>query len=108
MLNLSMSLRSGEGVAQADVGEAFRWLKSSAEAGSDRAQFNVGVALDPFHPPYGKPGEVDPAGGAELLLQIPCIIGTQGRSIEGSFTKHLGGFLDIFSRGAGVLDGHAA
>ena len=55
------SLRSGEGVAQADVGEAFRWLKSSAEAGSDRAQFNVGVALDPFHPPYGKPGEVDPA-----------------------------------------------
>ena len=61
MLNLSMSLRSGEGVAQADVGEAFRWLKSSAEAGSDRAQFNVGVALDPFHPPYGKPGEVDPA-----------------------------------------------
>ena len=56
----------------------------------------------------GGPGEVDPAGGAEFLLQIPCIIGAQGGSIQGSLAKHLGGFLDIFSSGAGILDGHAS
>ena len=61
MLNLAMSLRNGEGVEAPDVAEAFTWLTNSAEAGSDRGQFNAAVALDPLHPPYGTPGDVDPA-----------------------------------------------
>lgn len=55
MLNLSFCYRNGDGVTQ-DVGQAWRWLCLSAEAGCDRAQFNAGVALDPLHPPYGTPG----------------------------------------------------
>ena len=55
MLNLSMSYRQGDGV-EADVGKAWKWLSLAAAAGSERAQFNAAVALDPLHPPYGTPG----------------------------------------------------
>jgi TPR repeat protein len=51
--------RNGDGV-QPDVAEAFHWLEQSAAAGSERAQFNAAVALDPLHPPWGKPGERQP------------------------------------------------
>ena len=47
MLNLSLSLRSGEGAAgQPDIDAAWKWLSLAAAAGSDRAAFNAGVALD--------------------------------------------------------------
>ena len=52
MLNLSLCYRNGDGVEAPDVAKAFDWLTRSAAAGSDRAQFNAGVALDPLHPPY--------------------------------------------------------
>jgi len=55
MLNLSFCYRKGQGVA-VDVAEAWKWLSMSATAGSDRAQFNAGLALDPLHPPYGTAG----------------------------------------------------
>jgi len=54
MLNLSLCHKNGDGVER-DIQTAWQWL-SLAAAESDRAQFNMGVALDPLHPPYGKPG----------------------------------------------------
>ena len=38
------------------MGKAWKWLSLAAAAGSERAQFNAAVALDPLHPPYGTPG----------------------------------------------------
>ena len=55
MLNLSLCYKTGDGV-DADMQMAWKWLTAAAEAGNERAQFNVGVALDPLHPPYGTPG----------------------------------------------------
>ena len=46
---------AGEGV-DAHVGKAFEWLECSAAAGSERAQYNAALALDPLHPPWGTPG----------------------------------------------------
>lgn len=59
MLNLSLCYRNGEGVPR-NTAEAFKWVERGAEAGSDRAQFNAGVALDPEQPPWGVPGETGP------------------------------------------------
>ena len=59
MLNTSLCYRNGEGVPR-DTAQAFKWVKRGAEAGSDRAQFNAGVALDPEQPPWGVPGETGP------------------------------------------------
>ncbi|KAL1530577.1 hypothetical protein AB1Y20_001477 [Prymnesium parvum] len=59
MMNLSFCYRHGEGVAQ-DVRAAFGWLERSAAAGSARALFNAGVALDPLHPPWGTAGDARP------------------------------------------------
>lgn len=56
MLNLSFCYRNGEGVDGVDIAEAWKWLANAAAAGSDRAQFNAALALDPLHPPYGTPG----------------------------------------------------
>ena len=56
MLNLSLNYKNGDGV-EADVGVAWKWLSLAAAADDcDRACFNAGVALDPLHPPYGRPG----------------------------------------------------
>jgi TPR repeat protein len=60
MLNLSLSLKTGDGVPTPDIAAAFRWLSTSAEAGCERAQYNAAVALDPLHPPYGTPGASTP------------------------------------------------
>ena len=56
MFNMAMCHRDGDGV-EVDVLAGYDWLVRGAEAGSMRAQFNAALALDPNHPPYGKPGE---------------------------------------------------
>ena len=55
-----VALCVGEGV-DAHVGKAFEWLKCSAASGSDRAQYNAALALDPLHPPWGTPGATSAA-----------------------------------------------
>ena len=59
MLNLSLCYRMGEGVPR-DTAAGFAWAERGAEAGCERAQYNVGIALDPEHPPWGTPGESGP------------------------------------------------
>jgi hypothetical protein len=58
-MNLALCYRNGEGVAQ-NVQKAFEVLELSAALGSERAQFNLGVCLDPLHPPWGVAGEAAP------------------------------------------------
>lgn len=58
-MNLALCYRHGEGVAR-HVGKAFEVMQLSAALGSERAQFNLGVALDPLQPPWGSPGASAP------------------------------------------------
>ena len=58
-MNLAMCHRNGEGVAQ-NIVKAVEVMEVSAALGSDRAQYNLGVALDPLLPPWGSPGEASP------------------------------------------------
>jgi len=68
MLNLALCYRHGEGVARS-VRAALEWTERAAAAGSDRAMFNAGVALDPLHPPWGEPGSTDPE--TRMLVKNP-------------------------------------
>jgi len=56
MLNLSLCHKTGLGVDGVDIQKAWHWLSLAAAGKCERAQFNMGVALDPLHPPYGSPG----------------------------------------------------
>lgn len=58
-MNLALCYRDGEGVAR-HVGKAVEFLELSAALGSDRAQYNLGVAHDPLLPPWGTPGATSP------------------------------------------------
>lgn len=68
MLNLALCYRNGEGVSRS-TRHAFEWTERAASAGSDRAMFNAGVALDPLHPPWGEPGSTDPE--TRMLVKNP-------------------------------------
>jgi len=58
-MNLALCYRNGEGVSR-HIAKALETMEVSAALGSDRAQYNLGVALDPLQPPWGVPGEVAP------------------------------------------------
>lgn len=68
MLNLALCYRNGEGVSRS-TRLAFEWTERAADAGSYRAMFNAGVALDPLHPPWGEPGSADPE--TRMLVKDP-------------------------------------
>jgi putative heme-binding domain-containing protein len=58
-MNLALCYRNGDGVEK-HIGKAIEVLELSAALGSDRAQYNLGVALDPLLPPWGTPGATLP------------------------------------------------
>ena len=68
MFNLSLSYRLGDGIER-DTAAAFAWAERGAAAGCERAQFNLGVALDPQHPPWGTPGE---SGANAMIAKDPA------------------------------------
>ena len=58
-MNLALCYRNGDGVEK-HIGKTIEVLEVSAALGSDRAQYNLGVALDPLLPPWGTPGATSP------------------------------------------------
>ena len=67
-MNLALCYKNGDGVGR-NIRKAFETMELSAALGSDRAQFNLGVSLDPLQPPWGSPGEVAPEEA--MILKDP-------------------------------------
>lgn len=68
--NLALCYRWGDG-CDASVRKAFEVMEQAAALQSERAAFNLGVALDPLHPPWVAPGEAGPVEGRAVAKDAP-------------------------------------